>query len=158
MKLGDWQRIGEIFQEALQHDPEQLGAFVHQACRGDIELQREVSSLLAEHDQASDFDPWAARAVARLVDSTGSLPFLNAREVRFVPGVILANRFRIVALIGKGGMGQVYRARDPRTGREVAIKFSAERFTDRFEREVRAGVPRRCASPHNDSYSATIEA
>src|SRR5215831_4796557 len=46
--------------------------------------------------------------------------------------------YEIVALIGAGGMGQVYRARDPRMGREVAIKLSAERFSDRFEREVHA--------------------
>ena len=46
--------------------------------------------------------------------------------------------YEIVALVGAGGMGEVYRARDPRMGREVAIKVSAERFTDRFEREVRA--------------------
>src|SRR6476646_5342533 len=46
--------------------------------------------------------------------------------------------YEIVALIGAGGMGEVYRARDLRMGREVAIKLSAERFSDRFEREVRA--------------------
>ena len=46
--------------------------------------------------------------------------------------------YEIVVLIGKGGMGEVYRARDPRMGREVAIKVSAERFSERFDREVRA--------------------
>src|SRR5438874_11821471 len=46
--------------------------------------------------------------------------------------------YEIVAMIGAGGMGEVYRARDPRMGREVAIKISAERFSDRFEREVHA--------------------
>src|SRR6478736_6354847 len=46
--------------------------------------------------------------------------------------------FTIHSLIGKGGMGEVYRARDPRLGRDVAIKVSAERFSERFDREARA--------------------
>src|SRR5450432_3418395 len=46
--------------------------------------------------------------------------------------------YKILSLIGKGGMGEVYRAHDPRTGRDVAIKVSADRFSERFDREVRA--------------------
>jgi serine/threonine protein kinase len=46
--------------------------------------------------------------------------------------------YEIVALVGKGGMGEVYRAHDSRLRRDVAIKTSAERFTERFEREARA--------------------
>jgi Tol biopolymer transport system component len=46
--------------------------------------------------------------------------------------------YQIVALIGKGGMGEVYRAHDPRLGRDVAIKVSKEQFSERFEREARA--------------------
>src|ERR1700757_961968 len=45
--------------------------------------------------------------------------------------------YEIVALIGAGGMGEVYRARDSRVGREVAIKVSADRFTERFERAAK---------------------
>jgi eukaryotic-like serine/threonine-protein kinase len=46
--------------------------------------------------------------------------------------------YEILEPIGKGGMGEVFRAHDPRTGRDVAIKVSAERFSERFDREVRA--------------------
>src|SRR5690349_24610274 len=45
--------------------------------------------------------------------------------------------YEIVSLIGAGGMGEVYRARDPRVGRDVAIKVSQEGFSERFDREVR---------------------
>jgi Tol biopolymer transport system component/tRNA A-37 threonylcarbamoyl transferase component Bud32 len=46
--------------------------------------------------------------------------------------------YEIVSLLGKGGMGEVWKARDPQLGRDVAIKVSAQEFTDRFEREARA--------------------
>ena len=57
--------------------------------------------------------------------------------MRLSPGDKLGP-YEIVAAIGAGGMGVVYRAHDARVGRDVAIKVSAERFTDRFDREARA--------------------
>ncbi len=53
------------------------------------------------------------------------------------PGAKLGH-YEVVSALGKGGMGEVWKARDPRLGRDVAIKVSAAQFTDRFEREARA--------------------
>ncbi len=69
--------------------------------------------------------------------------FDSIDDARFVPGTILAERYRIVGLLGKGGMGEVYRADDLKLGQPVALKFLPDRLLNdgaalaRFHREVR---------------------
>jgi serine/threonine protein kinase/Tol biopolymer transport system component len=136
-----WHLIDGIFHEALQRDPTERDAFVREACRGDSELHRDVSSLLAHHDEAGEDEPWAAVAAARLID----------RQRALEPGTALGP-YRIECFLAAGGMGEVYRARDTRLDRIVAIKvLSAElvsdpQFRERFDREAR--VISRLEHPH----------
>jgi predicted Ser/Thr protein kinase len=119
------QQIEEIFQEALQRDSAERDAYVRRACHGDMELQREVVSLLENHDKGATFEPWAAAVAAQLVE-----------RISMQPGQCLGP-YRIESFLAAGGMGQVYRATDTRLQRQVAIKVSSARFTERFEREAR---------------------
>jgi len=121
-----WHQVELLFQEALRRDPAERDAYVREACHGDAGLQREVVSLLASHYGASDFKPWAAAAVVRLMDGPAALQ----------PGQFLGP-YRIESFLAAGGMGEVYRATDTRLQRQVAIKVSSARFSERFEREAR---------------------
>ena len=121
-----WRQIESLFQEALQRDPAERDAYLREACHGDVGLQGEVASLLANHHEATDFEPWAAAAAAQLIDGAASLQVGQ----RLGP-------YEILAPIGKGGMGEVYKARDTRLKRDVAIKICAAQFSERFEREAR---------------------
>jgi serine/threonine protein kinase len=104
------------------------------ACAGDVALRREVELLLAQQASMGGFleDP-AVATVAQLVSEPGA-SVLTGRRL----GV-----YQVHARIGAGGMGEVYRARDTRLGRDVAIKILPRHFTSdpdrlaRFEREAR---------------------
>ena len=120
-----WQQVEEIFHEALRRDPAEREEYLRQACRGDSDLRREVASLLAHHSADPRSGPWAAAAAARLVNSSTSLE----------PGESLGP-YRIESFVAAGGMGEVYRATDTRLKREVAIKVSGGRFSERFAQEA----------------------
>ena len=125
-----YRQIKSIVQAALELDPARQAAFLETACRDDPELKAEVKSLL-------DHDGKAAGFLETPPVATG------AAIARLKPGSHLGP-FEIVEAISAGGMGEVYRARDPRFPREVAIKLMPAAFADdpshlaRFEREARA--------------------
>ena len=120
-----FQLIEEIFQQALQRDPAERDAFVREACHGDAALHREVSSLLAHHEDGG-VEPWAAAAASRLMAARGSLD----------PDTSLGP-YRIERFLAAGGMGEVYCAHDTKLGRQVAIKILPDSFTHDGERLAR---------------------
>jgi serine/threonine protein kinase len=132
-----WKQIEQLCNAALERDANQRAAFLLQACGGDDELRREVESLLAQEKPADRFleSSDAGRAVEKMVMGRGD----GAKKLI---GKRLGS-YQIVSLLGAGGMGEVYRARDTRLDRTVAIKILPERLADRtdlrerFEREAR---------------------
>lgn len=121
-----FRRIEELYQEALERDPPARGRFLDHACEGDTELRREVGELLAQEGSQFGHRPAGLSFIAD-EPTTGTL----SAGTRLGP-------YELISRIGKGGMGEVWKARDTRLGRSVAIKKYAARFGDRFAREARA--------------------
>ena len=132
----EWEEVRRLFHGALALPPEDRAAFLRLQLGEDDETYREVESLLAAHPAAEGFLSDGPGTIAGAVDSPPPL-------TRFLPGVRLG-AFEIIGPLGSGGMGDVYRARDTRLDREVAIKVLSHeladdpRSRDRFEREARA--------------------
>jgi serine/threonine protein kinase len=105
-------RVEEVFHAALNRDPSQRDAFLSDECASDPELAAEVRSLLDAHQAAGNFLGGAARPRRR-----GDAADLGISPIGHSMG-----RFKILSLLGAGGMGEVYLAEDPTLGRKVALK------------------------------------
>jgi len=127
-----WERITGLYLEALQIPAAGRAGFLREACGDDESLNREVDTLLGQED-SSFLETPALHAAARLL----------AVEEWSLAGTRLGP-YEIISLLGAGGMGEVYRARDTRLERVVALKVLRGGDTvspvglERFRREARA--------------------
>ena len=123
-----WRKIERLYHLALEQEPGQRNRALAEACQDDAELREEVESLLAQSGGTERLVDKTAWAEADDLTATGAVLAAGAR----------LGPYRILGLLGEGGMGKVYRGLDTRLDRAVAIKISAEQFSNRFEREARA--------------------
>src|SRR5439155_3692567 len=128
-------------------EPDQRAAFLTDACAGDDSLLEELQALIDSHEQSQDFIETPAGDLAAAL-LAGSEPGLKKGQ-KIGP-------YRVLSLIGEGGMGQVYLARDVRLGRRVALKLLPTEFTLDAERVRRFEQEARAASALNHPNIVTI--
>ena len=136
--------ISDLYHRALARAPEERAAFLTEACKGDEGLRQEVESLLAFESPSARF---LERPAADLAADAAGVTSMIDRQI---------GPYTIVAPLGAGGMGEVYRARDSKLGRDVAIKILPSHFTADPERRARFAREARTLATLNHPHIGAI--
>jgi len=140
-------RLDDIYHAALERDTGQRAEFVRKACGGDNELRREVESLLGYEDKLGNFlGKPALEAVARNIVE-GQEPSMLGQTL---------GPYSVLSLLGAGGMGEVYQARDTRLGRLVALKILPSDLAADPQRKRRFLLEAKAASALNHPNICTV--
>ena len=147
MNPEELRRIEELYHAALEVDTEKRAAFLNQACGRDTNLLRRVKLLLdAEERPNGLLDGPVSMQAARM---------LETQQPVLPRGGVLGS-YEVLSVLGRGGMGEVYRARDTKLGREVAIKVLPPEFINDPERLVRFRREAKLLASLNHPNIATI--
>ncbi len=142
-----WQRVDEIFQVAIGLKAEERPVFVESACAGDEELRQEVESLITADEQGLSFVEEPAFQMAASLLAAGEPELTEGQSI---------GHFEIVGPIGRGGMGEVYLAKDELLNRRVALKLLPADYTRNEDRLRRFRQEARAASVLNHPNILTI--
>jgi len=141
-----WRRVEQLCAAALERPSVQRPAFLNDACGADEALRREVEQLLAQESQAAAFLQGSVAAVAAEVMSPAPRSLTGQR----------LNALEIAELIGAGGMGEVYRARDTKLKRDVAVKVLPAAFAADTDRVARFRREAQLLASLNDPHIGAI--
>jgi serine/threonine protein kinase len=143
-----WREIEQLYHAALECDECRRAAYLHEVCAGDDALRQEVESLLAQESRAEQFlETPALEVAAKLLAEHPSKSSQVGKQL---------GSYKIVSLLGAGGMGEVYQAHDTKLGRDVAIKVLPSAFVHDAERLARFQREARMLAALNHPNIATI--
>src|SRR3981081_428356 len=123
-----WSKIEEVCELALQQEPNDRSGFLIAACGGDDEMRREIESLLAHEEAAESFLKAPGMAVLAQTMAPGRAGSLVGVQM---------GASEILLFLGAGGMGEVYKARDTRLARLIALKILPGGMADDSEHKRR---------------------
>ncbi len=142
-----WQRIDEVFQAAVALEPSERSAFLQKACGADQIVHGRVSAMLASDDSGWDLIEHPALEVGAPVLASDRLQLTAEQQI---------GHYQIIHLIGRGGMGEVYLARDKRLNRKIALKLLPAGYLQQPERLRRFEQEAQAASALNHPNILTI--
>jgi serine/threonine protein kinase len=137
-----WKQVKDAFQSLVECPPAERAARLDEVCADDAELRRELELLLASDDQARSF-----LEVPPVKIPQDPISPLQGQTI---------GPYRVVSLLGRGGMGEVYQARDSRLGRTVALKILPANVAGDQERMKRFVLEAKAASALSHPSVATI--